>query len=105
MFTHVALYRFRSDATKEQIETLVRELAICTEKTGLVKHYSSGLHVSLPADAAIRDKVYDFAAIWVFDSKEKLAEFSKHPLSVDCIVTYVQPVLEKLAVVNFATEE
>ena len=105
MFTHAALYRFRSDVTKEQIETLTRELAARTEKTGLAMQYSGGLHVSLPADAAIRDKIYDFAAIWVFESKEKQAEFFRHPLAVDCVATYIRPVLENMAVVNFATEE
>ena len=105
MFTHVALYRFRPETTKEQIETIMRELTICTEKTGLVTRFTCGQHVFLPADATIRDKIYDFAGIWVFDSKEKLEAFSKHPLSIDFFVTYIKPAMDKLVVVNFETEE
>jgi hypothetical protein len=101
MITHVALYSFRSSASKEQIEQFMRELAICSNKTGLVSRYSGGLHLSLPADEAIRNMVYDYAAIWEFASLEELEEFSRHPIMATCVATYVQPVVERLAITNF----
>ncbi|MBV9689566.1 MAG: Dabb family protein [Ktedonobacteraceae bacterium] len=101
MIIHVALYRFRSDAPEEQVEACIRELQSSTRRTGLASWYLSGAHLPLPADQTVRDMVYDFAALWGFADQQALDEFSRHPVIAQCVAMFIQPILNRLAIVNF----
>jgi hypothetical protein len=101
MIIHVALYRFHPDVPKERIEACIRELQISTGKTGLAAWYVSGGHLALPADQAVRDMVYDFAALWGFDDQQALDEFSRHPAMAECVALFIRPILNKIAIANF----
>lgn len=101
MIIHAALYRFRAGASGEQIEACTRALKTSTEQTKLAAWYVSGRHIALPADEAVRDMVYDFAALWGFADQQALDDFSRHPALAHCVATFIRPILEKLAIANF----
>ncbi len=101
MIIHVALYGFRADATEKQIAAGIRDLQISTTETGLADWYISGRHLALPADQAIQDMVYDFAALWGFANQQALDNFSRHPIMAQCVARSIRPLLGKLAITNF----
>jgi hypothetical protein len=102
MIIHAALYTFRSDISQEQIAVFIQELKAVTRRTGLVIWFLCGQHLPLPADQNIREQVYDFAALWGFANQQALDDFSQHPAIIQCVTRTIQPVLDKLAIVNFS---
>ena len=102
MIFHIALYTFRKGVGDAEIDRFSKALTAHTNMAGLAHWYDGGHHLPLPADEAVRDSVYDFAAVWIFPSIDKLDQFSKHPAIVDFEIDYARPMVDKLAIANFA---
>lgn len=101
MILHIALYKFQPDTNSFQIEQCVHELKRSTSETGLATNYLGGQHILLPADKAVPHIVYDYGAIWMFPDMETIETFSRHPIMVQCVSLYVQPIMQRLAIINF----
>lgn len=100
MISHVALYRFKSEITNEDLEGFGEALNSATRETNLDCRITLGPHVGLPADAAVPDAVYSFTAVWEFPSLADLDTFSKHPAIVEFEREWASTVVEELAIAN-----
>jgi len=76
--TYAVLYKFKSEATPEQreyVKTLIEELP---SRISALQSVITGEKIVHPLDHD-----YDIGAIFLFESKDKLAEFRPHQAHTD----------------------
>lgn len=90
MIAHVVLYRFPPDLPDTQRTRFCTALVHASRRTGVVRTFTAGTHVPLPADAAAPDALYSMSARWVFSTLDDLRVFSEHPAMIDVVDGWVR---------------
>ena len=73
MFVHVMLFKFKPEVSEEEIAGIMKELADLKDKIPVLKEYLVGKNTSP------RGQGYHYAQVSVFEKKEDLQVYSKHP--------------------------
>lgn len=90
MIAHVVLYRFSADLPEPRRVQFRDALVDASRRTGVVRRFTAGRHVPLPADAAAPTALFSLTARWEFDALEDLRVFSEHPAMTGLVDGWVR---------------
>ena len=96
MLRHVVLFKFKADATQEQIDEVTDAFAALPKKIDAIKDFEWG------TDVSVENKTAGFTHCFVvtFADEEGRAEYLPHPAHKE-FVKLVGPVLDKVLVVDY----
>ena len=88
MFRHVVLFKFRADATAEQMAAMQDGLSRLPAAIPVIRSYVYG------PDAGVAQDNLDFALVADFDSREGFLAYRDHPVHVEFMNRFVRPIIE-----------
>jgi hypothetical protein len=95
MFRHVALFRFESGTTPDQIAGITDRLVRVAAGIHTIRAYAVG------PDVAISDGSFDYAVVADFDDADGYLAYRDHPDHVAAATEAVQPILAERATVQY----
>jgi hypothetical protein len=95
MIRHVVMFRWKPEATAEQVEQIVAELRKLAVSIPAIKAYSFG------PDAGINQGNFDFAVTADFDDEAGYTSYRDHPDHRAIIGTYITPITAQRAAAQF----
>ena len=98
MLRHIALFRFKPEATDEQISAAMGALSALPDQIDALRKFRFG------PDAGITDGAWDFAVVALLDDADDYAEYRDHPAHVAALRDYVVPLLSEAARIQFESE-
>jgi hypothetical protein len=98
MLRHVALFRFKPEATDVQIEAAVVALSTLPDHIDVLRKFRFG------PDAGITEGAWDFAVVAVLDGAADYAIYRDHPSHVAVLRDYFAPLISKAARIQFESE-
>lgn len=96
-FRHVALFRWREDATDQQKRTLEDRL---NELPGLIPELRA---YAIGDDAGLKPGNFDFAVVADFAHQDAYVVYRDHPAHREVIDECVTPIVAERAAVQYAT--
>ena len=97
---HVVLAKFKDEATPEQIRAIERGFQALPDKIDVIQEFEWGMDINEPS----RAEGFTHCIIMTFQSEEDLAAYLPHPVH-QAFVAELRPLLDRLIVVDFWTEE
>jgi hypothetical protein len=97
MFRHVVLFGWTQDATKDQQQAVADELRKLPAVVDTIRAYHVG------PDAGVNPGNYDFAVVADFDDADGYRAYRDHPAHQAVVKSYVHPIVERRAAVQFET--
>ena len=73
MFVHVVFFKFKPEVAEDEIAGFMKDLADVKKKIPVLKEFLVGKNTSK------NGRVYHYAQVSVFEKKEDLAIYEKHP--------------------------
>jgi hypothetical protein len=95
MLRHVALFRFKSDTTSEQISAATRALSTLPAQIDLLRKFRYG------PDLGITEGASDFAVIAVLDNPNDYTAYRDDPAHVAVLRDYIAPIISEAARIQF----
>ncbi len=95
LLRHTVLLRFRSDATENQIQSVLDGLATMPQKMGFIRRYEFGL------DVGILEGNPNLAIVADFDSAEDWKKYQEHPDHQALVRDSISPILESMTRVQY----
>ncbi len=95
MFRHVALFRFKSEATAEQRRAVADGLRSLRDQIPELRDYRVG------PDAGISDANADFAVVADFDDADGYRVYAMHPAHEAVAAAAVRPILAERTAVQY----
>ena len=93
MFRHIVLFRWKPEATQEQIDAVFEGLAALPAQIPEVAAFAFG------ADAGLREGTFDAGVVADFADEEAYATYAGHPAHQALIAERIGPVVaERVAV-------
>jgi len=94
MIRHIVFFKFKPDATAEQIRDVIAQLRALPEKIDVIRHYEVGQDVLRLA------RSWDAALVGTYDSIEALKVYDEHPAHKQ-VVARIREISESIASVDF----
>jgi len=95
MFRHVALFRWKDDATEAQRERAADELRALPAVIEEIREFHVGV------DAGVNEGNYDLAVVAVFDTPEGYLAYRDHPRHRLVADQHIRPIVAARAAVQF----
>nr|MCW2727347.1 Stress responsive barrel domain protein [Aeromicrobium sp.] len=93
---HVAMFRWKPEATQEQIDAFMVELATMPEKTGCLLSYRFG------QDLGLRDDNFDFGVVGELVSADQIDGYLDHPAHLQLVEDHVRHIVAERRAVQIA---
>ncbi|MBX3442086.1 MAG: Dabb family protein [Planctomyces sp.] len=100
LLRHVVLFKFKADATKEQLQEIVDEFGKLPEKIDAIEKYEAGLNNSPEG----RSKGFTHCFLVTFKDEKGRDEYLPHAAHQE-FVQKVIPILDDVLVVDYWTRE
>lgn len=98
MLRHVALFRFKPEATNEQIEAAMVALSTLPDKIDALRKFRFG------PNAGITEGAWDFAVVAVLDDADDYATYRDHPAHRAVLREAIAPLISETARIQFESE-
>jgi len=98
MLRHVALFRFKPEATDEQINAAMGALSALPGQIDVLRKFRFG------PDAGITEGAWDFAVVAVVDNADDYVAYRDDPAHVTVLQNYIAPLISEAARVQFESE-
>lgn len=99
MVRHVALFRFKPEATWEDVSKLEAALRQLPAKIPCIQSYRFGRNIGLQEGNA------DFALVADFPDEDGLRTYASHPDHLEVIKTLVRPIMAGREAIQYVIED
>ncbi len=98
MLRHVALFRFKSETTTDQIDAAALALSTLPHQIDVLRKFRFG------PDAGITEGAWDFAVVAVLDNADDYVAYRDDPAHVAVLRDYLGPLISEAARIQFESE-
>jgi len=100
LLRHMVIFKFKEDATKEQINAIVEEFGNLPGRIDTIHDYEAGVNNSPEG----HNKGFTHCFLVTFKSEEGRATYLPHPAH-QAFVTKLRPILDDVMVIDYWTAE
>jgi hypothetical protein len=98
MLRHVALFRWKAEATAEDVSKLEAALHDLPGKIPCIQSYRFG------RDLGVQEGNADFALVADFADEDGLQTYANHPQHQEVIATLIRPIMEKREAIQYVID-
>ncbi len=99
MLRHVALFRWKPEATAEDVSKIEAALHQLPAKIPCIQSYRFG------RDLGVQDGNADFALVADFTDQEGLSTYTNHPAHLAVLNTLIRPIIAKREAIQYIIDQ